>query len=83
MDDYENLERFNGLWCIFPSDKQVLVQFGSFFVNDAVKIHRVEEISVLFGGIAYIRFQAAHNPSRVIEVFGAWSIKSEWQEPKF
>ncbi len=69
MNKTENLEYFIGLWCIYlsppsPIDSQL----------QQVKIHFVEEVGIRFGGIPYIRFQPEHDPARVIEVLGAWTI---------
>ena len=77
MDDYENLERFNGLWCVFPSNRTTTVHLATIYVLDAIQIWRVEEIGVRFGGVPYIRFRSKHNPKRVIEVLGGWSIQKE------
>jgi hypothetical protein len=73
MKENENLEQFMGLWCVFPVPHD---QFGK-NSNDSVRIHRVEEIGVRFGGVPYIRFQAEHNHARVIELLGAWCISNE------
>ncbi len=64
-----NFESLKGKWCVFPkADRQS---------DDAIKIYCVEEIGIRFGGIPYIRFQAEHDHTRVIEVLGAWCINSE------
>ena len=66
MNDIENLQ---GAWCVFPKAGQ-----GGREMNDAVRIYRVEEMGAVFGGIPYIRFQADHDRSRIIELYGVWSV---------
>ena len=51
--------------------------FETMYSDDAVKIFRIEEIGVRFGGIPYIRFQADHDHTRVIELLGGWTIAYE------
>jgi hypothetical protein len=69
MNQTENLEYFIGLWCVFPA-----LPFPMTSQLEGVKIQFVEEVGVRFGGIPYIRFQPEHDPTRVIEVLGAWTI---------
>ncbi len=65
-------EAFIGLWCTFPTRGENW---------DAIKIGSVEEIGTRYGGVPYIRFRAAHDLSRVIELLGAWALKREWNDP--
>jgi hypothetical protein len=65
-----DLDSLSGKWCVFPRGAT-----GGSQSDDAIKIYRVEEIGLRFGGIPYIRFQAEHNHARVIELLGAWCIK--------
>jgi hypothetical protein len=67
-----SVEALSGKWCVF-----IKPHYGGGQVHDAVKIHRVEEIGVRFGGVPYIRFQADHDRTRVIEILGAWSIMGD------
>ena len=76
MGQIENFDNFIGLVCVFPS-------YGIGFVANTshstsyYKIQRVEEISVRFGGIPYIRFQTQSTPMRIVELLGAWTIVND------
>ena len=48
---------------------------------DAVKIGQVEEIGLRFG-LPYIRFRAAVDANRVIEILGQWSIRKDSGIPR-
>jgi hypothetical protein len=67
MTNGSETEFLVGAWCTFPVKGDCA---------DAVKIAEIEEIGMRFG-IPYIRFRAAVNPGRVIEILGQWSIRND------
>ncbi len=72
MTNTSDKDSLVGLWCYFS-----VRGGGETRSTDAVKIGEVEEIGMRFGAIPYIRFRAAHNQQRVIELLGSWTIKAD------
>ena len=76
MSQIEDFDNFIGLVCVFPSYQMGLIANLSNSTSYYI-IQRVEEISVRFGGIPYIRFQTQSTPMRIVELLGAWTIVND------
>ena len=75
MSQIEDFDNFIGLVCVFPSYQMGLIANLSNSTSYYI-IQRVEEISVRFGGVPYIRFQAQSTLS-IVELLGAWTIVND------